>query len=407
MILSSPVFKNAKFKRLFIGRTISLFGTSISYIAIMQRFYDLAGSASHWAYLAAVKAIPFLIFGLAIGYLADKFNKKMILITSDFARVILYLALAFCQDLHLFFVLTFLASIFEAAYEPTYKSLATGILSKEELFAANSLEESTKSIFAVLGIGVAGLMVGTLGTTFCLQLDALSYALSGLTVCLVPYRKSEDIATFNQKSFREEFLLGLKTLQKTPAIYYPLFVWTLIVLIISFESPMFFPLMIEKNWGGADVAGYFYAMVSLGSFATSIFLLRKLHSPMQGTRSLALLLFLDATALAGILLVKALWLGLLFAVALGVIEILFRTYSITFIQRSIPVEASGRVFSAIYMIHEPLRVFAMLGSGLIVSQYSAVTGFGVAIGLEYILVLISLIATSQLIGRLEKAPLKQ
>lgn len=387
----SDLFQNPQYRRLLLGQAVSQIGTSFSYIAVMAKFFELSGSADGWAYLAAVKVLPFVLFGVLLGYLTDKCNRKAIIFASDFCRFLLYIAIAFCQDLNLFYGLVFLSSMFEAAYLPTYKSFVTDILKKNSLLGANSIEETVRSTLAILGVALSGVLIGWVGVKTCFLLDAATYLFSALNILTIPglraIAQGAHEAPENpegQEPLLKQVLRGLSEIKSRHEIHYPLFLWTFIVLIVAYEAPLFFPLAVEKGWDGAAAVGYMYAAVSLGSFLSSLYLLRTGNSPVKDLAMVSLVIFIDATVLWGIIQIPVYSVALSIAFLLGVTETLFRTYAVTEVQKNIPKETVGRVFSCVSTLQEPMKILAILAAGSLVQGFSAITAFNSAIGMEYV-----------------------
>jgi MFS family permease len=366
------------------GHAVSQLGSSFSYIAMMAKYGELSHSSSGWAYVAVCKALPFTMFGLIIGYVIDRSNRKLLILGCDLIRFGLFLAIAWCTDLTLFFVLVFLASTFEAIYGPTFKSLITHILSAEKLLAANSLEETLRSIVSIMGIAISGLLVGVLDISTCLIIDAFTFLFSAINIVTIQNLKTHVSDTQpDSEGVVKQIVKGVKILRDHREIHFPLLLWTFIVLLVAYEGPLFFPFLTEKGWSGATTSGYVFACVSSGALLTSFFLLRARSAPVKKFLTVGCVIVVDALVLNIIVWTTNLFLMLAVSLILGVTETLFRTYSVTQIQQAIPKETVGRVFSSISMVQEPIRIFAMLASALVATTFSARTGMWIGVTLEY------------------------
>lgn len=360
----------------------------------MAKFAELSGNPEQWAWLAVVKALPFAMLGLPIGYLTDRHDRKTQVMISDFGRFWLYLGMAFCHDLTLFYLLVFLSSVCEACFMPAYRSLVHATLDRESLLSANSLEETLRSIVQILGIGISGMLLGWVGVTACILIDAATFLVSSTNIALIrdlPRRSEAARAAAPSMSFREELTQGLRVISGTPGLRLPVVVWTVLLLLIAYEAPLFFPLIVEKGWGGATETGYLFATLCIGSFFSSLTLLGRRESYLSTSRAVGLMILVDGCVLLSAVHVASYALSLTFILFLGVTETVFRSYAVTEIQRRSPPEAVGRVFAACSMVHEPLQVLAMMLAGTVTAVASAQVGLYSAFGLELVLGLLILL----------------
>lgn len=392
--MNKTLLKNQSFRHIFAGEAISQLGTGLTYIAVMAKFLELNGSTSGWAYILALKAVPFLLLGWLAGYAADRFNPKLLLIVSHALRCLIYLCMAFCQNANLFYILVFMSSVFDALYIPAYKSLITRLLDKTLLLGANSLEETVRSSVAIMGIACSGLLIGWGGLQTCFVVDAATYGLAGVNLLLLnrlSLKMNENPGPM--ANLKQELGRGFSAICSQNVIHYPIFLSLFLTFLIGFEMPMFLPLAIEKGWNGAVATGYLYASASVGSLLTSLILLKHRESPIRHAWLVSLIILADAATLLGIVLSIRLPMALSIAFGLGITETLFRIYAVTEIQRNISTNMIGRVFASLAAVQEPVKIVSMMFSGLVVSLLTAHKGFYIAAGIEVAVGLASLLLT--------------
>ncbi|OQW51907.1 MAG: hypothetical protein A4S09_09575 [Proteobacteria bacterium SG_bin7] len=361
------------FWRLFYGSSFSRLGTSFSLVAIMSKFYDLSGSAQDWGILLSIRAIPFILFGLVSGLLVDRFHRKYVLIICDFTRVFIFLGLAFCTNLMWFYGLVFLGSLFTVPYDPCVKSLTVSWMERGELLKINSLAETARSLVSITGLALAGVLISAIGSKWCLIFDAFTYFVAALNILFLKgfEREESRASSFSTNAYWQNIKEGTTFIRSEKSVLYPIFVWTLMVFLIGFEGPMFFPLVTEKQWGGANIAGFIVACIASGSLITSLAIAHLKRLPIHSISATALVLLLDALALYFISQVNFVGSALAFASVLGVTETLFNTYAITEIQTKTPENMIGRVFSVISSLQEPLRVGAVFVAGVLIQNFAA------------------------------------
>jgi DHA3 family macrolide efflux protein-like MFS transporter len=384
--------RSPQYTRVFLGQCVSQFGTGFSYIALMAKFQGLADSPSAWPFLAAAKGLPFALFGVLLGYLTDRFDRRKVLFVADFCRFWLYLAIAGCSSLRSLYVLVFLSSIFEAAYLPAYRSLVTTLLDPDELLAANSMEETVRSLVNIGGVAASGVLVSLAGVRLCFCIDATTYLVSAINMLLIPALQGY-VGGNTEGALKVELFRGMRLIRTTRALFLPLLVSTLVTFLIAFEAPLFFPLVTEKGWGGAAATGYIFAAVCVGSLLSSLCLLRHDRSPITTARGVALILLLDAACLVGVVWPRPFIAALVLSFGLGVTETCFRTFSVTRIQEVVPAEALGRVFATTSMLHEPLKILCMLAAGALLQVTTAQMALFSAAAMELVCALALFLVT--------------
>lgn len=365
------------FRRLLCGYLVSQLGTAVSRIAMMALLVQMSGAPSDWAYLAAVQAIPYAMFGLVVGYLTDRFERRRVLIVCDIARCALFVLIPCVESLPQLFALAFAAGTCNAVYTPTYRALTAEIVDERRLLAANAVEQTGNGVIMAIGIGISGLLIASVPIAVCFYVDAATYAICAAVLATLPLRASER-GRAAAAGLRRELLAGIAAIRATPGVRYPMLVSATLTVLVAFQGPMFFPLVAEREWGGAAEVGYMTALAAAGAVVTGIALTRCERAPLSGRGILGAVLVCDAVAV--LVLGGTGWYALAASLSLllGVTETLLTTYATAEIQRRAPAQACGRIFAALGIVAEPARVLAMLASGLIVGTLGVLPGFALS-----------------------------
>jgi MFS family permease len=180
----------------FCGQAISQLGSSFTAFALPLLVFKLSHSATNLALTMAANFIPYLLFGLVLGAVVDRVDRKRMMATVDLARggviallPVLYLAghLAIWHIYAVAFVQSTLGILFDCGEFAAIPSLVPD----RELVTANGRIMATNSAGQVLGPVLAGALVVLMSVANLLFVDAASFAVSTLT--LVAIRSS-----FNQ-----------------------------------------------------------------------------------------------------------------------------------------------------------------------------------------------------------------
>lgn len=360
-----------------MGETISELGTGLTYIALMSRFAELTGQPAEWVWIIALRTLPFVVFGLGFGQWSDTRYRKHLLSLAHLGRLCGCLALAFCDQLWLFFALVLSNALFDALHIPTYRATVATLLDKEDLLSANSMQESARSIATIAGVGLSGILVELIGSKGCFIVDAFSYLIAATNLMFLKHsflnKETQEQEVSSSSPGRFNWDDGIKTLSQ-PIIRYPVFLSLLLELLVAFEMPMFFPLCVEKGWNGATATGYCYASACMGSLLTSCWLMKLRKSPIHSSLSVSWVLLADSLILLAVAWTTTFRVGLIFSFGFGITETLFRTYSTTAIQERLPKDLVGRTFAGLDAIKEPLKLISIIGSGILLQRITATQG---------------------------------
>src|ERR1041384_5483770 len=174
-----------KFRSLWLAQVISLTGdwfNTIASVIIVNR-YAASGLAIGSLFIA--RALPPFLLGPVAGVVADRFDRRKILILSDLLRagiVICFLLVDRPDRLWLLYVLTVLQFSVSAFIEPARAALVPGLVESDELLTANTLSSITWSAMLTLGGAIGGLTASLFGVRVSLMVDSASFLVSALLV---------------------------------------------------------------------------------------------------------------------------------------------------------------------------------------------------------------------------------
>src|SRR5919206_4172570 len=115
------LLKNVRFVQLWVGQGISFIGDAVSMVALVILVVQITGSASAVGGVLMARLLPTLASPLA-GVLADRLDRRTVLVASDLARAVLVLGLVFARDLGTIYVLVFLMGLARTVFNPTVRA---------------------------------------------------------------------------------------------------------------------------------------------------------------------------------------------------------------------------------------------------------------------------------------------
>lgn len=180
---------------LITGQIISLFGSAIQRFALSLYLLDLTGSASIFATILALSMIPIVIFAPIAGMIADRADKRKVMIGLDIVSAIVivgYLAIVLAnqdQALIVASVMMILSAV-STVYQATVTASLPALVDENDLLATNGLVYQVSSLANFLGPILAGVLYGLFGIKVILIVNAISFFASALLECAlkIPHR---------------------------------------------------------------------------------------------------------------------------------------------------------------------------------------------------------------------------
>jgi MFS family permease len=176
---------NRDFRYLWLGSVISQLGDWFNVIAAAELITRLTDSGLALSALFVARFLPLFIVSPIAGVLADRFNRKNILILSDVLRGVTVLGFLFVRDaadLPLFYLLTITQFALSALFTPARGALLANVVRSEDLVAANALDSLTWSTMLALGAFLGGVVAALFGAETAFVVDGLSFGLSALVI---------------------------------------------------------------------------------------------------------------------------------------------------------------------------------------------------------------------------------
>ena len=183
------------FVRLWTGETISQVGSQVSALAIPFVAIDiLRASTFEVALLGVIDFLPFLLIGLPAGVWVDRLRRRPVMIVGDVGRAIALttIPIAFllgALTILQLYVVGFVVGVLTVFFDVAYQSYLPSLVARDQIQEGNAKLEISRAGAAVVGPGLAGVLVGVLRAPLAVALDALSFLGSALFLFLI--RRSE------------------------------------------------------------------------------------------------------------------------------------------------------------------------------------------------------------------------
>ena len=351
---------NRNFRFLWTGQIVSLLGDWFNLIASAALISHLTRSGLAIGSLFVVRMLaPFLVSPLA-GVLADRYNRKILLIIADILRgfiVLGFLTVRTPEQAWLLYVITAIQLAFSGVFFPARNAIIPDIVSRSELGAANAISTTTWSVMLSLGAAVGGLVAGQWGIYPAFVVDSLSFFLSAFFISHIQYthtvdRSAEPVGTGQQitAAFRQ-YVDGLKYLKDHKDIFAITLHTSAVSLLSSGAFQVIQVTLAERVFvigeNGGTSLGLLYAFAGIGTGVGPI--LARIFTgdrdrPLRNALTISYLIGVIGLALTAPLASFALVLLGTFIRSLG--GGINWTFSTQLLLEGVPDKVRGRVFSS-------------------------------------------------------------
>ena len=194
MINKQKLF-NRNFVMVVIGQLISLFGNSILRFALALYVLDITGSATIFGTVTAFSVIPTIILSPFGGMIADRVNRRNIMVVLDFLTSFLVLGFGFSLSdknaIPLIAVVLVLLSIIQACYTPSVNSSVPLLQDEKNLVKANSVVNQVTMLANLLGPILGGILYGFFGAIPIIYVSGVCFFLSAILEIFIyiPFEK--------------------------------------------------------------------------------------------------------------------------------------------------------------------------------------------------------------------------
>jgi len=364
------IFRKRDFSLMWLAQLVSTIGSALTDLAAGILVFRLTGSALNVGLVLIVAALPTLFVGLFAGVFVDRIDRKKILLASDALRgiIVLLIPLAFDalgpeQGMWAMYGLLFLAATVRQFFDPAWESVLPEIASEEELSKANSFLAISSFGSTAVGFALAGFLA-SIDIHLPFYIDAGTFALSFVLVLLVrvPKMAAPDEAA-SVGVVVENLTSGARYLWRTPILRSSLILTVPVLMAFGFWNVLLLPMAIKVLGATEFEYGLQEGLTSVGFVLGSLFMARYGDRLAEGTWIVTgyLLMGLFGVFYA---LSPNIDVAILMVAVTGFLNSPAAVARRLLLQKNIPREMRGRVFSANFVIRDVVTLIGMAGAGL-------------------------------------------
>ena len=343
------LWSQRSFVLIWLGQAVSVLGDPFGTAAQAVLLYQLTGSKVAMGTLWFALLLPAVIVRMVGGPLVDRWNRRTILIISDWVRALTFLipavlyAFGLLQVWHLY-VCAVVTGVSQGFFQPTLLAMLPGVVKPSQLTRANASLEGTLALMSLLGPAIGTGLVELAGPVPALLIDTLTFAISGVMVMFIRQSQLPPHANANRRPFSQELYSGYAFFWKHREL-----LWLgVLVAVLNLGNMAIYAQMLpyasehlKSNVVGMGLLqSAYFAGSLLGSTIAGAW------GETKGRRWLILSsLIICGLMNAGMGLARHLWLAILLNGIGGVSARLFTITNTTVYQKLVPNEYRGRVMA--------------------------------------------------------------
>lgn len=366
-----------QFRYLWLAAVVSFAGdwfNTIASVILVNRYLD---STTAVGLLFIARALPPFLLGPIAGVIADRFDRKTVLIATDLSRALIVLGFLFVNSAErawLIYALTIIQFVISAFFEPARAAILPSLVKgSDELLLANTLSGITWSAMLALGAALGGIVTGLFGVPTAIIIDAISFLLSAAFVWRIQRVRRATPTAAETSGFRD-MVEGFQYVRGHPRTALTATVKALTQIgspdiMIAVYAAQIFPF----GQDGALALGLLYAAAGLGAIVGPL-LANRFH---QGAMRA-----LQNSIGAAFVIVAIGWLlfGWAPSLPIAITAMFVRhmggsinwTYSNVILQLRVPDRFLGRVFALDFALFTLAMSLSVWVSGLVL-DHTAVT----------------------------------
>jgi len=365
-------FQYPEFRLMWAGACTSSIGTWMQQTAQSWLVLEISGSARMLGLDAFLGQIPIFLFSLVGGVIADRYDRRLLLIGSQLVQMAcaFFLATLFAMGVvQIWHILTlsFIVGLAQAFGGPAYSALVPSLVAKEDLPNAIALNSIQFNLARVIGPVLGGLALSKLGGSWCFSLNGISYIAVIATLILV---KPRFVPSNRGGTILQGIQQGIGFIRRQGAM-------ESLILLAFCMTALTIPLVVFLPVVTKDVllkdAGTFSLLLSIsgaGSICGALIIAATGQMQHKGRAALISLVALGFL-IVGFSLSRTVWLTAVFVFLAGVALMMVFALISSLVQLITPDDLRGRVMSVYNVAFRGGMPMGSLATGQLIPLFTA------------------------------------
>lgn len=336
---------NRNYRLFFAGQMVSISGTWMQKIAQAWLVLELTNSGTLLGVTAALQQLPTMLLSPWGGLLADRFDKRRILLWTQSLSAIPALVLGILTatdvvNLWIVMALALTLGTIEALDKPARHTFVLEMVNAQQVTNAVALNNIVLNAGKVLGPAAAGVLIATVGLASSFFFNAVSFL--AVVAALLFMRTDQLELSLRAQRAAGQLREGLRYVASKPGLLGPLVLMTVSGLL-AYEWTVTLPLLARDTFGGdARIAGFVFSAMGIGAVVGGLALASLLHAT---TRNLTFWAVVFSAVLIATAVAPTLALALVLLFALGAASVAFRAVAAALVQLRADSQMRGRVMA--------------------------------------------------------------
>ena len=397
------LWRDRDFRLVLGGQSVSAFGDAVTFTALPLMVVALTGSGVAMGTVGVLQTLPDLFFGLPAGALADRWDRRRIIIWADLGRALLpaLIPLSYLvgwPTLAVILLVTFPMNCLRVLFLAAWTSMIPALVGRDQVGRASSYTEAVFSLSFIIGPAIAGLLVATIGPGPTLLIDATTFVVSATTMRFVQRRLRAD-RSGTETHLGRDIAEGLRYLVHEPTLRVAVgFAGLVSVTTAPLTAAAIFFLTIDRG-ASSDVVGLILATFGVGYLAGAL-LAGRLTRGRLG-RLMLVANGVSAVAMVGFALVESPVVQAAMTFLAGACQALWLIPYITLRSTITPDPLLGRVSAAARTISIGLQPVGLLLGGLALDAFG---GSATIVGMAVLAAIVSGVFSFSATLRSARAP---
>jgi predicted MFS family arabinose efflux permease len=371
-------FHYRDFRLMWIGACASSIGTWMQMVAQGWLIYRLSHSPFLLALDQFLAGIPIFLFSLLGGVVADRTERRKILLASQYVQMAsagtLTILVAFgLAHVWPILCLSFVSGLAQAFGGPAYQALIPTLVDREDMPNAIALNSIQFNLAVTVGPALAGITLARLGEKWCFGLNALSFLAPIVSLSMISARFLPDKP---KETMFKSLMQGIRFIRDQAAMV-ALIVLAFSMTFLSMPMRTYIPVFVKDIFHrGPETYGNLLSLMGVGSICGSLAVAGLGNISRKGRFALSMLILLGA-GIAGFSLSKALPLSYAMLLLVGASMMAVFATVTSLVQLNVTNEMRGRVMSVYNFAFRGGMPIGNLVSGWLVPLYTAPLVLGV------------------------------
>jgi MFS family permease len=365
--------RHRNYRIYWLGFLVSIIGWQVQALAQAYLVFDMTGSALNLGLISGSQAVSSTVFSLAGGVIADRIDRRKLLIMTQLGGAGCSIALASlvavdAVEVWHIAVIAFVFGGFQAFDQPARSALVPQLIDRADLMNAVALTSVVWQASAIIGPSIAGIIIAVGGTAACFYIAAAGFF--GFVLALISIRVRAPMAdTAARKSMFGDLMAGFRYIRRD-GLFMALISMAFFNAFFGLSFVILLPVFAREELDvGAQGLGALFSAFGIGALVGTLVV-----ASLGDFQRKGLLIVGGAALFGGLLILFSLstWLTLSAAllVCIGVVRSLYMTSGQTMLQLRVDDRFRGRL-TAVYGLQWSLMPAGGLWAGVVADQWGA------------------------------------